>query len=33
VICAAVGRATRMYEAGLAALAAATAEGRPGHAS
>lgn len=33
VICAAVGRATRMYEAGLAALAEASAEGRPGRAS
>jgi hypothetical protein len=33
VICAALGRATRMYEAGLAALAEATAEGRPDRAS
>jgi hypothetical protein len=33
VVCAAVGQATRMYEAGLAALADATAEGRPDHAS
>ena len=32
VVCAAVGRSARLYEAGLAALAEATAEGRPGHA-
>lgn len=32
VVCAAVGQSTRQYEAGLAALAEATAEGRPGHA-
>lgn len=31
VVCAAVGKATRLYEAGLAALA--EAEGRPDHAS
>jgi hypothetical protein len=33
VICAAVGKSARLYEAGLAALADATAEGRPDHAS
>ena len=33
VICAAVGKSARLYEAGLAALAEATAEGRPDHAS
>ncbi|MGI5205714.1 hypothetical protein ACQEU6_29560 [Spirillospora sp. CA-108201] len=33
VVCAAVGRSDRLYEAGLAALAEATGEGRPGHAS
>jgi hypothetical protein len=33
VICAAVGRSTRLYEAGLAALAEATADGRPDHAT
>jgi hypothetical protein len=33
VVCAAVGTSARLYEAGLAALAAATAEGSPGHAS
>lgn len=32
VVCAAVGRSSRMYEAGLAALAEATAEERPDHA-
>ncbi|GLY85684.1 hypothetical protein [Actinoallomurus iriomotensis] len=29
VVCAAVGRSTRLYEAGLAALAEATGDGRP----
>lgn len=33
VVCAAVGQSTRLYEAGLAALAEATAEGSPDHAS
>ena len=33
VVCAAVGQSTRLYEAGLAALAEATADGRPDHAS
>jgi len=33
VICAAVGQATRLYEAGLAALAEATATGRPSNAA
>lgn len=33
VICAAVGQSTRQYQAGLAALAEAIADGRPGHAS
>jgi hypothetical protein len=33
VVCAAVGKSTRLYEAGLAALAEATAMGRPDHAS
>ena len=33
VICAAVGKSARLYEAGLAALAEATATGRPDHAS
>jgi alkylhydroperoxidase family enzyme len=33
VVCAAVGEATRRYEAGLAALAEATGEGSPDHAS
>jgi hypothetical protein len=33
VVCAAVGQSARLYEAGLAALAEATAEGRPDHAS
>jgi len=33
VVCAAVGQSTRLYEAGLAALAEATAEGRPDRAS
>ncbi|MGH3587503.1 MAG: hypothetical protein ACRDQ0_14380 [Pseudonocardia sp.] len=33
VVCAAVGTSTRLYDAGLAALAEATAEGRPDHAS
>ncbi|MES9536730.1 MULTISPECIES: hypothetical protein [unclassified Actinomadura] len=33
VVCAAVGQSDRLYEAGLAALAEATGEGRPGHAS
>ena len=33
VICAAVGQSSRLYEAGLAALAEATADGRPDHAS
>jgi alkylhydroperoxidase family enzyme len=32
VVCAAVGRSSRMYEAGLAALAEATAEEGPDHA-
>jgi hypothetical protein len=33
VICAAVGQSTRLYEAGLAALAEATVDGRSGHAT
>ncbi|MEU4289306.1 hypothetical protein AB0E63_13885 [Kribbella sp. NPDC026596] len=33
VICAAVGQSSRLYDAGLAALAEATADGRPDHAS
>ena len=33
VVCAAVGQSSRLYEAGLAALAEATADGRPDHAS
>jgi hypothetical protein len=33
VVCAAVGQSARLYDAGLAALAEATAEGRPDHAS
>lgn len=33
VICAALGRASRLYDAGLAALAEATQEGRSGDAS
>ena len=33
VVCAAVGKSTRLYEAGLAALAEATAGGRPDRAS
>ncbi len=33
VICAAVGKSARQYEAGLAALAGATATERPDHAS
>lgn len=33
VICAAVGHSDRLYEAGLAALAEATAEGRPDRAT
>ncbi|WP_202868433.1 hypothetical protein [Kribbella sindirgiensis] len=33
VICAAVGHSTRLYEAGLAALAEAITEEAPGHAS
>jgi hypothetical protein len=33
VICAAVGHSTRLYEAGLAALAEAVSEEAPGHAS
>jgi hypothetical protein len=33
VVCAAVGQSTRLYEAGLAALAEATADGRPDNAS
>ncbi|MCH6158886.1 hypothetical protein [Streptomyces marispadix] len=33
VVCAAVGHAARLYEAGLAALAEATVNGRPGHAT
>jgi hypothetical protein len=33
VICAAVGESTRLYEAGLAALAEATVKGRPDHAT
>ena len=33
VICAAVGQSARLYEAGLAALAEATADGRPDHAT
>jgi hypothetical protein len=33
VVCAAVGQSARLYDAGLAALAEATAEGSPDHAS
>ncbi|WP_410791217.1 hypothetical protein [Kribbella sp. C-35] len=33
VICAAVGHSTRLYDAGLAALAEAISEEAPGHAS
>ena len=33
VICAAVGQSTRLYEAGLAALAEATVNGRPDNAA
>jgi hypothetical protein len=33
VICAAVGRSTRLYEAGLAALDEATGKGGPDHAT
>lgn len=33
VVCAAVGHSTRLYEAGLAALAEAISEEAPGHAS
>lgn len=33
VVCAAVGQSARLYEAGLAALAEATAKGRPDHAT
>ena len=33
VVSAAVGQATRMYDAGLAALAEATGSGRPDHAT
>jgi hypothetical protein len=33
VICAAVGQSTRLYEAGLAALAEATGNGGPDHAA
>lgn len=33
VVCAAVGKSARLYEAGLAALAEATVEGRPDHAT
>ncbi|MFG2090875.1 MULTISPECIES: hypothetical protein [unclassified Spirillospora] len=33
VICAAVGQSARQYEAGLAALAEATAQGSPDHAT
>ena len=33
VVCAAVGQSTRLYEAGLTALAEATADGRPDNAS
>jgi hypothetical protein len=33
VVCAAVGQSTRLYEAGLAALAEATASGRPDNAT
>jgi alkylhydroperoxidase family enzyme len=33
VICAVVGQSTRLYEAGLAALAEATVDGRPDHAT
>lgn len=33
VVCAAVGKSARLYEAGLAALAEATAEGRPDDAA
>jgi hypothetical protein len=33
VICGAVGQSARLYEAGLAALAEATVDGRPDHAT
>jgi hypothetical protein len=33
VVCAAIGQSTRQYEAGLAALAEATVDGRSGHAT
>jgi len=33
VICAAVGQSTRLYDTGLAALAEATGDGRPGNAA
>jgi hypothetical protein len=33
VVCAAVGQSTRLYEAGLAALAEATVNGRPDNAT
>ena len=33
VVCAAVGQSTRLYEAGLAALSAATGNERPDHAA
>jgi alkylhydroperoxidase family enzyme len=33
VVCAAVGQSTRLYEAGLAALAEATGNGRPDNAA
>jgi hypothetical protein len=33
VICAAVGHSARLYDAGLAALAEATGDGSPGHAT
>jgi hypothetical protein len=33
VVCAAVGQSARLYEAGMAALAEATGQGRPGHAA
>ncbi len=33
VVCAAVGQSTRLYEAGLAALAAATGSAKPDHAT
>ena len=33
VVCAAVGKSARLYEAGLAALAEATAKGWPDHAT